>query len=268
MYRSTSSWHLVALLLGLTLIVSGCSSFTGMAETNAEATISPTISPLFQASTGVTPLPFEPKPTPEAMPARAGVRLQEGGSERRLVEVPIYDEQLLPNWTLASSQAMNVDDQYVGFAENGSVSILAMPMQGASLLRFSVTPETSILYERDKIMAVSFQLSGGTSSVAPEDLAVAVLGSNDHPYWVAGDTSAQANGRVTNNESPLFSETRLYYLGFNRTIPATTWVEVVVWLEDLIYDPDYDYVTGFYIKNDESYQQPFYIDRVSLLVSP
>lgn len=266
MQRPISSWHLAALLLGLALILSGCGSLANISETNMEATISPTISPLFQASTGVTPLPFEPKPTPEALPARAGVRSEEGSYERRLVEVLIYDEQLLPNWTLASSQAMNIDDQHVGFAENGVASILASPMQGASLLRFSVTPETSVFYERDKIRAVSFRLSGGTSSIAPEDLAVAVLGSNDYPYWVVDDTSAQPNGRVT-GDVPLFSETRLYYLGFNRTIPATTWVEVVVWLEDLIYDPDYDYVTGFYIKNDESYQQPFYIDRVSLLVS-
>lgn len=266
MYHPISSCLPATLLLGLALLLSSCSSLANMTDPNTEVTTSPTISPLFQASTGVTPLPFEPQPTPEPLPASSGVRSEEGSYERQLVEVPIYDEQMLSNWSLANSHNMNIDDQHTGFAENGVVSISATPMQGTGALQFSVIPETNIFYERDRIIAVSFWLSGGTSSIAPEDFAVSVLGSNDYPYWVADDTSAQPNGRVT-NDAPLFGETRLYYLGFNRAIPATTWVEVIVWLDDLTYDPDYDYVTGFSIKNDQSYQQPFYIDRVSLLVS-
>ena len=47
-----------------------------------------------------------------------------------------------------------------------------------------------------------------------------------------------------------------------------TWVELVVWLDDLPYDPDYTYVTGLYLKNDKVFQQTVYVDRVALLIAP
>jgi hypothetical protein len=75
---------------------------------------------------------------------------------------------------------------------------------------------------------------------------VTVLGSNSYTYWVEDDIS------VKSIYEPVFSETRLYYLGVNRTIPPNTWVKVELWLDERIYDPDYRYVTGFYIKNEAS----------------
>ncbi|MCJ7701081.1 MAG: hypothetical protein MUO62_05825 [Anaerolineales bacterium] len=50
-------------------------------------------------------------------------------------------------------------------------------------------------------------------------------------------------------------------------VPPYTWAEVIIWLEDLVYDPYYDYVVGFYLKNDESYLQTFYIDDVRLVLT-
>ena len=51
-----------------------------------------------------------------------------------------------------------------------------------------------------------------------------------------------------------------------RAIPPNNWVEVVVWLDDRIYDPDYTNVTGMYIKNDQGFLDTFYIDDIKLLV--
>ena len=69
-------------------------------------------------------------------------------------------------------------------------------------------------------------------------------------------------------DNPTFSETRLYFLGINRDIPPETWVNVEVWLDDLQYDPIYEYVTGFYIKNDEGFGQTFYVDAVRIIMLP
>jgi hypothetical protein len=65
---------------------------------------------------------------------------------------------------------------------------------------------------------------------------------------------------------PAFSETRLYYLDINRTIPPDTWVLIEMWLDELAYEPDYEYVTGFYIKNNEGFAQTYYVDDVQLIM--
>ena len=41
---------------------------------------------------------------------------------------------------------------------------------------------------------------------------------------------------------------------------------MIVNLDNLTYDPDYKYVTGFYIKNDAGFLQTVYIDDVNLLM--
>ena len=43
---------------------------------------------------------------------------------------------------------------------------------------------------------------------------------------------------------------------------------IFLWLDELEFEPDYEYVTGFYIKNNEGFLGTFYIDQVSLLVLP
>ena len=82
---------------------------------------------------------------------------------------------------------------------------------------------------------------------------------------MSGDRSVAATPESSDADSS-FSETRLYFLDIKHTIPPDTWVEVVVWLDQLIYDPPYKYVTGVYIKNDQGFFNTFYVDHVSLLV--
>ncbi len=127
------------------------------------------------------------------------------------------------------------------------------------------------MYSRNEILGVSFWLSGGANAVDPGDLAITVVGSNAYPYWVAGDTSVQQAAGIPDSaitdEFPLFSETRLYFLDIKRTIPPDMWVEVVLWLDEREFDPDYRYITGIYIKNDDpAFLPTFYVDRMSLLL--
>lgn len=51
-------------------------------------------------------------------------------------------------------------------------------------------------------------------------------------------------------------------------IPADTWVNVVVWLNKLEFDPPYQYVTGFYLKSDVDFRSTYYLDQVALIMAP
>jgi hypothetical protein len=123
-----------------------------------------------------------------------------------------------------------------------------------------VGDDTTESYLRDRVEGVSFWIYSAENYLGNDDLSVTVLGSNNYRYWKSNDDS------VENIYEPLFSQTRLYFLGFNRSVPPDTWVEVIVWLDDLIYDPDYNYVTGMYILSDELYSGTILIDNVELIM--
>src|SRR5690606_31538237 len=99
--------------------------------------------------------------------------------------------------------------------------------------------------------------------VATDDLVITMQGSNQFPYWAENDDSVAG---LSNDDADLFSETQLAFLNVSRDIPPNTWFNIEVWLDELVYDPDYEYVTGFYIKNDADFQRPYYIDDVEILL--
>ena len=139
------------------------------------------------------------------------------------------------------------------------------PTKDKGSIFFTVSPTATDGYLRNRVSGVRFRLSGGPKPISNDALAVTVVGINRYPYWVANDRSLMISPTMT-LESPLFSETRLYFWGINRTIPPNTWVEIDLWLDDLLYDPNYRYITGIYIKNDVGFLQTYYIAQMRLLV--
>ena len=125
---------------------------------------------------------------------------------------------------------------------------------------FVVRQNADAVYYQDQVFGINFWLNSGDQVLLPDDLAITILGSNDYPYYVEDDQSAYIEG-----EFP-FSETRLYFLGFNSSIPPDTWVEVMIVPDELIYDPVYTYITGFYLKNDEGFYNTFYIDDIRIIL--
>jgi hypothetical protein len=231
----------------------------------------PTIAAFFQEPPTATI--YQPQPSPTARPTtvlpptpmdavQAAPTALVLGDQYTLLG--IYDEQLNSDWTLKNSSNVRIDSGYKGYAYSGVTSLLANPQGAFSKLQFSVGLRAKDSYRRDKVAGISFWVSGKDQAIVSSDLAVTVVGSNDVPYWVTNDSSVTAPGQVP-NDAPLFSETRLYFLGINRPIEPNTWAEVVLWLDDRP-DPNYTYVTGMYIKNDEQFQQKFYIDKVSLIL--
>lgn len=225
------------------------------AAADGAARPSPTVVPAFEPR----PLPTaQPLPTVAEMPTAAP---EQAAPAERLVEEVVYDEKLSSGWTLDASRGVDVDPADKTRAYTGERSIAVSPEIDFGQLYFSVDEDAPRLYKRDDVVGVSFWINPGEGEIGTSDLAVTVVGSNTYPYWRADDTSVVAKGET-------FSETRLYYLGFNHAVPPDTWVEVVVWLNELIYDPDYRYVTGIYIKNDEGFRQTISVDRVALLLAP
>jgi hypothetical protein len=170
----------------------------------------------------------------------------------------IFSDQLSPNWNLSAGTGMRVDPENSTYVHSGNVSLAMTPQRDFSKLNFYVSQNSTLIYPRDQVTAISFWLNSGNDTVILSDLIVRVLGSNTTPYWVANDNSVPIDNDI------LLQETRLYFLGLNKTIPADTWVEVTINFDNLTHDPDYKYVTGFYIKNDAGFLRTVYIDDVDI----
>lgn len=185
------------------------------------------------------------------------------------VEEFVYDDELNPSWTLRNSENVEYNDVstarwYEELDESldinsGAMSIAFEPKADFAQLFFTVEEGAADAYDRDQIIGVSFWLHTGDEIVDTGDFAVTIVGSNQQKYWSPEDKSVFFPG----DES--FSETALYFLDINRAIPASSWVKIEVLLDDLLYDPTYDYITGIYIKNDAGFRNRVYVDRVALL---
>ncbi len=185
--------------------------------------------------------------------------------DEKIAQIVVYDDTLDPNWSTQQSVGIDLNMAATEYVYNGTLAAAITPQVQYGQFFLTVRDDTTVAYTYDKILGVSFYLSGGAGIIENDDLAVTVLGSNAFTYWVPNDTSVQVEREMT-EDLPLFSETRLYFLDINQSIPPGTWTEVIVWLDDLEFDPIYQYITGIYVKNGEDFLQTYYIDRVSLLL--
>jgi hypothetical protein len=183
----------------------------------------------------------------------------------QIAAIALFDDALNADWSAKSSNKVTYNLASTAVVHGGKKAIMVTPTDDFGQFFLTVRKDALKIYPRDRILGIGFWLNGGASSIATSDLAVTVIGSNHYAYWVPDDTSVKVDRPVTAAE-PLFAETRLYFLHINHSIPPNTWVEVILWLDDQIYDPDYVNITGIYIKNDKGFLKPYYIDDVQLLV--
>lgn len=245
------------LLICVALPLAGCG---GRPATQSAA---PTVAPVFRPeSNDIRPTtgPIQPAGPPTPSDAVLASRIGDN-----VEAIPIFDEQLDSDWSLDESLLMRIDTASNRYIQSGRVAIEASPRTGYSSLFFTVRADARRRYNADEILGVRFWINGGSNAIGPEDLIVTVLGSNAFPYWRADDTSVEAAGRITDGGT-IFDEQRIYFLGFENGIPANTWAEVIIWLDERILDPEYTYFTGLYLKNDEFFVKPFFVDDVALLI--
>ena len=173
--------------------------------------------------------------------------------------VTVFSEELSENWTLDNSQWVTVTlDSETAY--QGDYALEWTPYEDFASLIFTVERVDNVSFNRPYVVGIRFWLSGGETWIEPEDLAITAIGSNQYPYWVPNDYSVQS--RI----QPIFSETRLEFLGLNQDIPPGEWVPITLLLNELQYDPPYSYVTGFYLKNDRNVLHPIYLDNVELIM--
>ncbi|MEM7127650.1 MAG: hypothetical protein AAF702_15055 [Chloroflexota bacterium] len=242
-------------------------------DVSAPTVPQPTVAPLLDGSIEVALVPTPTQRPPTVAEDEYNLVTLSLGSEYDysggVSEILIYDDELDSNWTLENSQGVDYDlvttarwyeklDKRTDLT-SGALSISLKPRDDFGTIFFTVRPESSASYSRDEILGVSFWLHTGTDIVDTGDFAVTVVGSNEQTYWSSDDESVFFDGDDS------FSETRLYFLDINRAIPSDSWVKIEVWLDELLYDPDYEYVTGIYVKNDAGFRNTVYIDRMALL---
>lgn len=202
-----------------------------------------------------TPHPVAPPSTPSPLPEGS----MAGNAPFALAQ--IYTDTLAAGWSVAESWGVQLDLTNTTFVQSGDRAIAVTPAEDYGSLFFAVTPGSPHAYPYERTLGARFWLNAGAEPLHLDQLAVTVLGSNAYPHWEEDDDSVEIEEGET-----FFSETRLYYLELNRVIPAETWTEIVIWLDDLPFDPDYTYVTGLCVKSEAGLRQTFYVDDVGLIV--
>lgn len=199
-----------------------------------------------------TPIPADtPAPTSTITPAPTEV----------FNRIMVYNEGLTEKWALKYGEQMRYSEKDKTVSHDGAYSFSLKPQADNGQILFAHRQTAKESYLHADTVGVSFWLYGD-KEIDPSDLVVSILGSNRFPFWFQGDQS------VESDQEPIFPETPVNYLENNQTIPAQTWVQVVIKLADLPDDPDYEYVTGIQIKNDAGFRDQVYIDQVELLMAP
>jgi hypothetical protein len=172
----------------------------------------------------------------------------------------LFDETLSPNWTIRTSPGVEFAVEEREDAFSGSVALSFSPGEDFGSLFLQVRPDTTTPYLREEIAGVAFWLYTGDEPLAPDDLALVITGSNDFPYWSAVDESIDLE-----EFEPTFDDGR-FELGFNRSISAETWIQVILFFDDLTYETDYQYITGLNFVNNATSTRPFLIDELVLIL--
>jgi len=201
-----------------------------------------------------------PVPTPTYTPFPTLAPLRPDFSSSDTITKTIFDDDLNENWTILEDTGMTFNVASEEPVNSGQRAISFTPEVDYGALYFTVRPETNTTYPFNEVIGIDFWLNSGDDFLQLDELAIAVIGSNDYYYWVADDDSVEFPAGET------FSETRLYFLGLNRSIPPDTWVEVYLPMDSLIYDPEYRFVTGFYLKNDEGFANTLHLDDVNFVM--
>lgn len=245
---------LVWILVGLVLLGTGCRSRrNAKAEANADLP-TPTIATFFGLAHTATPKPTRlPSLTPN--PAIPLFSLRDAG------KVTIYSDGFNPNWFFTTTQGEDANPRSRILVYNGLFSLAITPQKSGSHVFFLVQTNSEQVYPRAQVHGFQFRLNPGTHPLPISDLSVSILGNQEQ---------VEIRDPLTLGESLdqfIFTDAYVYIPDANPSIPPNTWTEVVVWLDDPISAPEFDYITGLSIRRQEAFMQTFFLDDVQLIVA-
>ena len=212
----------------------------------------PTIASVFRVHASATPSPVAtstilPESTPTPLPPP------------QLFTVKVYEDSLNPNWEAQQDTKMKFDLKSSIEANLGHTAISFAPLRGSkSTLFITVSEQAKDVYMREQVAKLSFRLYSPKAPLYLDQLFITLVGSNRLPYWNAEDQ------KVADYLS-VFPQIRLDDLGFDRAVPADTWVMVEMDLDKtLALAPEYQYLTGISFKNATDPIHTLLIDDINL----
>lgn len=214
----------------------------------------PTIASVFRTNSNPSATP-SPAATATVLPESTATELP----VPQLFTVKVYEDSLNPNWEAQQDTKMKFDLKYSSEVYLGKAAISFTPRKGSNATLFiTVSEQTKEVYKRDQVAKLSFWLYSPKVPLYLDQLFITLTGSNRLPYWNAEDQ------KVANYLS-VFPQIRLDELGFDRAIPADTWVMVKMDLDKtLALAPEYQYLTGISFKNATDPVHTLLIDDISL----
>jgi hypothetical protein len=200
----------------------------------------------------------------ETLPAKISTPIAEQVETQvlasKIFNVSVYKDELNPNWEVQKSSGVEIYLNDSNRVYKGQSAISFTPYTDYGILFLTVTGESQELYPRDRVTQLSFWLYSGEDRISLDQLSIAIVSSNSPTYWSAND-----HPMINLDEVPVLSETRSYTLPLNRAVPANTWVLVELDFDKThIVDPDYRYLTGFYLKTEPGLSRTLVIDDITL----
>ena len=197
-----------------------------------------------------------PVPTFTALPTLTRISNPTATPEVPLKAIVIYDNGFAKGWGAVTEDLLLETSSDITF--DGDEALKITPRLAFSRLFIVATEQNTEAVLRNDIEAVSFYLRSG-QDIAFDDMTITAQGSDANIFWIEDDRSA------ISRSGGFFSETQLSFLGIG-TIPADTWARIEFLPLEQQFDPVYRNFTGFYLSNSETFLEPYYLDRIEILV--
>jgi hypothetical protein len=219
--------------------LSGAPTVASVFRTSSSATPSPIIMP-------TTTLEFTETPLPQA-------------TASQLFTLPVYDDDLNPNWEVQEDTRMRIDLKSSSEVYRGDAAISFAPRRNDDATLFiTVSDQSMEEYRRDQVAKLSFWLYSPKALLYLDQFFITFVGSKRLPYWSLEDQ------KVANYLS-VFPRISLDKLGFDRAVPADTWVMVEIDFDEVrALAPEYQYLTGISFQNATDPTHPLLLDDISL----
>lgn len=215
----------------------------------------PTIAGIFRLPPSATPSPIATPTT--ILEFTATPRPQ--ATRSQFFTLPVYEDELNPDWVVQEDTRMRIDLKSSSELHRGQAAISFAPRRkGDGTLFITVSDQSKEEYRRDQVAKLSFWLYSPKALLYLDQFFITFVGSKGLPYWSPEDQ------KVADYLS-VFPRIRLDQLGFDRAVPADTWVLVEIDLDEVrALAPEYQYLTGISFKNATDPNHPLLIDDINL----
>jgi hypothetical protein len=181
---------------------------------------------------------------------------------RDFYPVKLYQDSLNPNWKIQADNGIQVDTHATKSIYQGRSAISLTSQVEERSIYLTVSKQSKEAYPRDRMWELSFWLYSEDQQLRLDQFFVTIAGSNILPYWTPDDHSVTVSDKL-----PVFPETGLDEVDFNRAVPANTWVLVELEFDEvLVLDPDYKYITGIYLETSAGFSGTIMVDEITLLM--